>query len=102
MYYKIRIDETGRNSPKDQAQRFNVIEECVNSLEDVKIFLINQYGKIPGKKNKIYIDDKNGKSKEVGFLHSFWNKDCSHNSKKWFQTDWITITEIHESPVLIN
>jgi hypothetical protein len=28
-----------------------------------------------------------------GFLHSFWNDDCSHDSKKWYQTDWITFWE---------
>ena len=100
MYYKIQIDETGRNSLKDKSTFFNSLVKKVTSLEDVKEFLIDHYGTMPGKKHKIYVDDKNGKSKEVGFLHSYWNQDISHMSKKWYQTDWVTVTEVEEKPVL--
>ena len=91
MYYKLTIDETGRNCPKDESQLFNVISESFKTLEDIKEYLTERYGKIPTGKNKVYRDDKEGNSIEVGFLHSFWNRDISHNSKHWFQTDWFQL-----------
>ena len=89
---ELNITETGRNSLKDQPSIFNEFHKSFINIDDLKKFLIDQYGKIPGKKNKIYID-QNNESICVGFLHSFWNQDCSHNSKKWFQTDWIEYFE---------
>ncbi len=105
MYYKLIIDETGADSPKNSLEhstRFNVIEESFYSLDDLKEYLVDRYGKMPSKKRKIYIDTKDGVSKEVGFLHSFWNKDISHDSKNWYQTDWICITSVEETPVLLS
>ena len=99
MYYKIQIDETGRNSLKDKSTFFNSLVKKVKSLEDVKAFLIDHYGKMPGKKNKIYVD-RNGKREVIGFMHSFWNQDISHMTPKWYQTDWVTVTEVEEKPVL--
>jgi hypothetical protein len=48
---------------------------------------------LPKGKNKIY-KEINNVSIETGFTHSFWNKDWSHNTKSWFQTDWIMINKI--------
>lgn len=98
--YQITIDETGRNTPKDDASLFDTITETVSTLEDVKAFLINHYGKLPNGRKKIYQDTKDGTPVEVGFLHSFWNSDISHNSKAWFQTDWITINHVKKTPIL--
>lgn len=97
-YYKIQIDETGRSSLKEEKETlFNTETQKVKTLEEVTTFIINRYGKIPGKRRKIYIDE-NGKMKVVGFLHSFWN--MSHGNK-WYQTDWITISKVKETPILI-
>ena len=102
MYYKLQIEETGRNSLKEQVSFFNTIIEEFSELSEVKNYLAERYGKIPKGKNKVYQDTKQGESLEVGFLHSFWNQDVSHNSKSWFQTDWISISEVTEKPVLLN
>ena len=104
MYYKVHISETARNNPKlevDENRRFNDIVEKFKTLDEVKEFITDHYGKIPKRKdgNTIY-RDPNGKP--VGFLHSFWNKDISHNSESWWQTDWIEVTSVTETPVLIN
>jgi len=56
---------------------------------------------MPRGTNKIYIDLEKGEAEEIGFIHSFWNKDCSHDSKSWFQTDWITLAEVTEKPILL-
>ncbi len=102
MYYKIVIDETGRDCLKDKATMFNRQVETFGSLDAVKDYIKERYGKLPSGKNKVYIDTDKGKTIELGFMYSYWNQDISHMSKKWYQTDWITITEVTEKPVLIN
>lgn len=95
---KIVVTETGRNAPGKPSQIFNEEVRHFTTIGEVKEFLIDRYGKLPRARKKIYRDTKDGKTLEVGFLHSFWNKDISHDSKPWFQTDWIAFTEIEERP----
>ena len=100
-YLKLEITETVRNNLNDVPCRCNVITETFKSMNELKEFLIDRYGHVPGGRNKIYRDKADGSVQEVGFLHSFWNKDWSHNSKSWYQTDWIEATNVSETPVLI-
>jgi hypothetical protein len=99
MYYKIIIDETGHNNMKEKPTIFNTIIEKRHTLKEISQYIIDRYGKMPNQRNKIYINTSINKSKIIGFTHSFWNQDISHNSKKWFQTDWICITKVNEIPV---
>lgn len=101
MYYQLEITETARNSLKDEAIIFNIETKNFSSTEDIKQYLIDRYGRLPGGRNKIYRDNKAREAVEVGFCHSFWEKDISHNSKAWFQTDWIEISEVITKPVLL-
>jgi len=102
MYYKLLITSTSRNCLKDEPSIFDERAYTAIALSEVKEKLIELYGVIPNSKNKIYRDTETNETQEVGFLHSFWNYDCSHNNKKWFQTDWIELTEVTEKPVLIH
>lgn len=97
-HIKVRIDETGRNCLKDKPQIFNQKERLCSSTEEVKQFLIDHYGKIPNGRKKVYQDSKDEKTKVIGFLHSYWNRDVSHNSKPWYQTDWITFSLLDTKP----
>ena len=101
MYFKLHISETGRSSLKECDCLFNEIEQKFETLKEVSKYLIERYGKMPSMKRKIHIDTVNGESEVVGFTHSYWNRDISHNSNLWYQTDWVTITEVDEKPVLI-
>ena len=94
-YFKLSIDETGRNSLQEESQLFHTINETFETRQDLENYLIDRYGKLPNNRNKIYIDNKN-ESIEIGFTYSYWNKDYSHNSKSYFQTDWIVPAEISE------
>jgi hypothetical protein len=98
----VRIVETGRGNLKEEAHVFNIETKSFSSIEEVKEYFIDRYGKIPKGKNKIYVDGENSGPVPVGFLHSFWNWDCSHNSPKWFQTDWIEVMAVNKTPILIN
>ncbi len=103
-YFEVVIDETARNTPKDESRYFNSFTEKFKSFEEVKEYIIDRYGKIPKGKNKIYQDnavDSKGNNVQVGFMYSFWNKDISHNSKKWYQTDWIVVKEIQRKATFI-
>ena len=93
MHYTINIDETSRNHLKDKSTLFNQEARDFDTLDEMKDFLIERYGKMPRGKRKVYIDE-NGKTITIGFLHSFWNRDWSHNTKHWFQTDWITFAKV--------
>ena len=92
---KIEITETGRGSLRDEAHIFNREYKFFKNVDEVKEYLIERYGKMPNGKNKIYIDKKDGSKVVCGFLYSYWNYDWSHNSKKWYQTDWISFNEVN-------
>ena len=101
-YLKLRICETASNKPGSENRRLSKIIEVFETLDELKEFLTDRYEKMPLGKRKIYIDGSANTPVQVGFLHSFWNKDWSCKSKSWFQTDWITITSVTEIPLLIH
>jgi len=98
--FKIEITCTGRENLRSNANYiFDTITKKVKTLEEIKIYLINRYNRIPNK--YLYVDTDKG-LKKVGFTYSYWNKDISHNSKSWFQTDWIEIFEYTETTIKEN
>jgi hypothetical protein len=97
--YEIEIMETGRNHLRDKPCLFNTLREEFASLEKVRGFFLDRYGRIPNRRNKVYVDTKDGETKEVGFTYSYWNRDISHNSKHWYQTDWVTVFGIDREPI---
>ncbi|TSD02701.1 MAG: hypothetical protein Athens071426_416 [Parcubacteria group bacterium Athens0714_26] len=99
-YFKITINRTAKGFEKDDNwQSFDKEEKLFKTLEQVKTFLSNEYS--GHKKVKIFVDDKDGKARQVGWIYCFKNKDISHDSGWWFQQDWITISEVNEKEVLI-
>jgi hypothetical protein len=99
-YIRVSISETGRSNLRDDPRLFNRLSFQCADPDEVKVLLVERYGKMPKKRNKVYID-VNGKSVVCGFVHSYWNKDTCINSKSWYQTDWITFDEVSEKPVTI-
>ena len=94
-HYKIVIDETARNRPSDGTHTFNRIVETFKTILDIKNFLTDRYGKVPTGRKKVYVD-RDGVAVPIGYTHSFWSQDWSHNSKKWYQTDWITFYVVNQ------
>lgn len=102
MYYELCITETAKNSLKEEAsQIFNEERLHFKSLEEIKQHLIERYGSLPKRTitNTIY---QNPDAAPVGFLRSFWNKDWSHNTKSWWQTDWVVVSTVQKQPILVN
>ena len=98
MYYSLEIIETGRNTLKADARCFGTITKKFETKEEAREYLKERYGRMPSKRNKIYVDDKEGNQIEVGFTYSYWNKDCSHDTKSWYQTDWISLEKVLTCP----
>ena len=94
---KISITETACSSPKniDESYTFNRIEEHFETIEEAKDYLFERYGKKDFSKNRKVFQGE----EEIGFTQTFWNKDISHDSKSWFQTDWIITTKQTETPI---
>ena len=98
---EVRITETARPSLGEKPYFMNALSERFDTIEEVERFLTERYGKLPKGRNKVYVENKDGSTEEVGFTHSFWNRDVSHDSKPWFQTDWIMIVDVVETPRLL-
>ena len=96
--YKLTIDETGRGCLKDIPERFDKVEKYFATLDEVKQYITGRYGKLPKRRNRntVYAD---GSTNPIGFAHSYWNKYPGNN---WYQTDWVCVVKLSETPVLIN
>ncbi len=91
---ELHITETARKSThQSEAATFNAIHKTFHNMEQLTTFLKLRYGRIPNGRNKIYRDTDVKTADVVGFTYSYWEQDWSHNSVKWFQTDWIEIYE---------
>lgn len=98
--YKIKIAcESRKNPGSKESYIFNETIKNVKSLEEVKKYIINLYGKVPSK--YIYIDTVNG-PQIVGFTYSYWNRDISHDTKYWWQTDYIELLYYTENHITEN
>lgn len=103
-FYVVEIAETARPSPRSDEKEqslFNKITEKFKTLDEAKAYLTDRYGKRYQNCQPIYVDLKDGSTVEVGFIRSYWNKDYSHHGKSWWQTDWVSVYEITESPVIV-
>lgn len=81
---KLKITETYKKSIKEDYCSGEVITETFKTQQNFVEYLIDRYGRMPNGRNKVYLDIEN-KSVQIGFIHSFWNKEDG-----WFQQDWIT------------
>ena len=100
--FELHIDETVRDNLKEKPYLMNQITKHFQTLDELKAYLKLRYGKLPSGRNKIFIDDAEGNPQAIGYTYSFWNKDCSHNSKHWYQTDWIVVFETYKKPISIS
>lgn len=97
-YVKLSIIESGKDiGSKEEYQAFNQFVKTFDSAKEASEWLREIYGN--HKKEKMYIDDKNGNAHHIGFTFGFRNKDISHNSNWWLQRDWIEIRRITETSI---
>ena len=96
-YIRLDITETERSSPNTDSYYRYKFDERFHNVEELKEYLIDKYGAVPGGRRKIYMDDTDGNSHVVGFLHSYWRDSAYPGDNMRFQTDWISITDVTET-----
>ena len=99
MMYRVIVTETARNTPKDleRSRIFNEDVQHFHTVDELNDFFLERYDSIPNKRwAKIY----RGEGIQCGYCRSFWNKDYSHNTKSYWQTDWIEISVVEEEVYL--
>ena len=94
--YLLNIICTGKSySPKDIYTRF--MDDEITGLTDMKAVhaaLDKRYGK--SKRQKMYMERKDGTSYVCGWVIGFHNADYSHAPvNKWMQRDWVELIEYH-------
>ena len=102
-YYKLNIVRTGKeiNNKKDNKYvMFDSEDLDFKTLEYVKNELEERYGNC--KRVYSYIDDKEGNAKKSGYIYCFKNKDISHDSKWWYEQDWVNISINTSEDILLN
>ena len=90
-FYEVTIIEQGRHSLKEKPEVFNVETKRFSNLAQIKQFLISRYGEKVVKKKAI----------NPVFSYSFWNKDLSHDSPWWYQTDNVVVEKVKETRDLV-
>jgi len=103
MTYVLEITETSRRTLKGIGNDtiFNVVKDSFPDKEAVKEYLQERYGSFrPERLRRIYID-KNNEAVEAGYIRSYWNRDVSHDSRAWYQTDWISVYTQELKPVML-
>lgn len=102
-YYELKIIHTGRSAPQvdlEEDRMFDKTIETFESLDELTDYIEQRYGKNLLEKKpdrKIFINTDSETVVPIGRLYSFWNKDISHNSKSWWQTDWIEVAKVGET-----
>jgi hypothetical protein len=100
MYYQIQITKTSKGiGKKENYQIFDDVMEEFKTKEDVENYLKDNYRKC--KRQKMYVDNKDGTINHIGYIYCFRNKDISHNSDWWLQQDWVTVYQVNRKRVII-
>lgn len=101
MYYRIRILRTSKriSSKQEDYQTFDDETKDFETLEQVKSFLQENYGKV--KKVKMYVETKDRNGEHIGWIYCFVNSDVSHNTKRWYQQDWVEVSEVTEKRIVV-
>lgn len=101
MPYKVNITKQGRSSMKGIPETFDKEVLVLPSIKKVQSVLKERYGERWNVGQPVYQDTKKG-AVRTGLIKSYWNKDWSHDTNKWFQTDWITLSKVSEKNVDFN
>ena len=100
--YELQITTTYASAPGRDVQRGGEEILKFSNINDVIDYIQNRYSRFNIKsllnKNKVY-SDKDADN-EYGFTVSFWESDISHNTKAWWQTDWVCIEAVKVSSAM--
>lgn len=102
--YEVRVQCTGKAIGKGNFSTFEVDTKVFSTLQEVKDYLKEYYGK--AKRIKMYRDGHtvNGKapSWHAGYIYHFRDRDYSHNEPEYIREDWVEVFEVKRKSVIIN
>lgn len=86
---QLLITKQGKSySPRSNWATFDNEMKNFVTMQEAMTWLKEEYGKC--KRVRMYVDDKNGKARHIGYIYSFHNSDISHSPiEKWIEQDWI-------------
>jgi len=94
--YELQITTTYASAPGRDVQRGGEEIMRFRNINDVIAEIQSRYNGFNIKrllnKNTIYSDRDDN---VYGFTVSYWESDISHNTRAWWQTDWVCV-EAHE------
>lgn len=80
-------------SPKDSYRIFAEDKRTFADMAEARQWLREQYGK--AKRSPMYVDTKDGRMLNIGYVIGFRAADWSHSSvDKWLQRDWVSFSEV--------
>ncbi len=93
----------GASKPGAKMQCFNEQRKECDSVADALEWLVKNYGIRPPKRihdgNSVFRDTKSRGTVRCGFIVHRWNSDISHNSKAWWEQNWISFETVDRCAV---
>jgi hypothetical protein len=98
---QVTVTQVGASAPGREQSVFNEKRETFPTMEDALAWLEDCFGiKRPKRihyRNSVFVDSSDGGVRRIGFLVSRWNSDCSHNSKAWWETNWVSFRALQDT-----
>lgn len=96
-FYEVQIDKTckaiGDSTESGRGfTKYDLDRKEFETIKKVKEFLADEYGKC--KRDKIYIDGKNGEAIHIGTIYCF--RTPEYNNR-----DWVIVREMKATTVLV-
>ena len=98
-FYSVRITETTANLFSSTYRFSNQESFNFKDLKSAIDFIKERYES--RRREKMYIDGKDGEAIHVGWVYKYRNADLSHYpAEHWNQCDWVEVMEIKETRVI--
>lgn len=100
-YFEVHVLMTGKAvNSKDGFSIYHEEVEKFKFISEVKDFLKEKYGSCS--REKMYRDDKNGKSFHSGYIYKLGLQEpTERGEKKWYGQDWVEVREIQSTTIII-
>lgn len=93
---KVKLSQVGSAAPGKPGSIYNQQTREFPDMDAALLWLEQDYGITKPKRlqdsNSVFVDTPAG-TRRVGFTVSRWNSDVSHNSKKWWETNWVSFEQ---------
>ena len=95
-YIEVKITKCVKSyNPKDSYAIYDDMVTKFDTIEDAKEWLEDEYG--TSKRQPMYVDDKDGKSKKIGYVIGFRNYDFVDGKRvNFIEQHWIGFEKVED------